>query len=106
MAVRSIIESSRWGPSSVVQNPDQKDFTFNTENTLPMSIFSQRDLNVDHDRNYETRNVENIEYGDLPALKPNYGWRAHAHQRLACRIEFINKVIIQSKLTRLDSQMT
>ena len=33
MAVRSITKSSRRGPNSVVQNPDQRDFTGITEKT-------------------------------------------------------------------------
>ena len=33
MAVRSVTESPGRGPSSVVQNPDRRDFTMNTGNT-------------------------------------------------------------------------
>ena len=81
MTVRSIIESSGQGPSSVVQNPDRRDFTGNTENTPLMSASSRLDLNVDQDRNDDTRYVENFEDGEFPALKPCYDRRAHAHHR-------------------------
>ena len=63
MAVRSITESSGREPSSMVQNPDQRDFSGNTENTPLMSASSWVDLNIDQDRNDETRNVENFEDG-------------------------------------------
>ena len=79
MAVSSITESPGQGPSSVVQNPYQRDFTGNTENNPLMSASSGIDLNVDLDRNDETRNVENFEDGDFPELRPNYDLRAHAH---------------------------
>ena len=46
-AVRSVNESSGRGTSSVVRNPDQRDFTGNTENTRLMSVFSRKDLNFD-----------------------------------------------------------
>ena len=81
MAVRSITEWSGRGPSSVVQNPDQRDLTGNTENTALMSDSSRIDLNVDQDRNDETRNVENFEDWDFLALKHSYDRRAHAHHR-------------------------
>ena len=71
MAVRSITGSSVQGPSSVVQNPDRRDFTGNTENTPLMLASSRLDLNVDQDTDDEIRNVENFEDGDFPALRPN-----------------------------------
>ena len=37
MAVRSFTKSSRQGPNRLVQNPDFKDFSGNTENTPLMS---------------------------------------------------------------------
>ena len=79
MAVRSITGSSRQGPNSMVQNPDRRDFTGNTENTLLMSASSRLDSNVDQDRDDETRNVEKFEDVDFPALRPNYDRRTHAH---------------------------
>ena len=81
MAVKSITESSRRGPISVVQNPDPRDFTGNTENTPLMLVSSRLDLNVDQDRDDETRNVKNFKDGDFPALRPNYDRRAHAHHK-------------------------
>ena len=44
-----------------------------------MTAFSRSDLNIDQDRNDETRIVENFENGDFPALRPNYDGQAHAH---------------------------
>ena len=79
MAVRSITVSSGRGPSNVVQNPDRRDFTGHTENTPLMWASSRIDLNVDQDGNDETRNVENFENGDFPALRRNYDRRAYAH---------------------------
>ena len=72
MAVRSITESSGRGPSSMVQIPDQRDFTGNAASTPPMSASSFVDLNNDQDRNDQTRNVENLEDGNFPALMLNY----------------------------------
>ena len=43
-----------------------------------MSAFSRIVLNVNQDRNDDTRNVENFEDGDFPALRPNSHRRAHA----------------------------
>ena len=79
MAVRLITGSSGQGPSSVVQNPDRRYFTRNTESTTLMSASNRLDLNVDQYRIGETRNVENFEDGDFPALRTNYDRRAHAH---------------------------
>ena len=81
MAVTSITGSSGQGPSNVVQNPDRRDFTGNTENTPTMAASGRLDLNVNQDRNDETRNVENFEDGEFPAWRPNYDRRANAHHR-------------------------
>ena len=79
MVVRSITESlGRW-PSIVVRNSDQKNFTGNNGNNPLKSISSQIDMNVDQDRNIETRIVENFENGNFPALRPIFDRRAHAH---------------------------
>ena len=79
MAVRSITGSSGHGPLSVVQNPNRRAFTENTENTPLMSASSRLDLNSDQDRIDEARDIENFEDGDFLALKPNYDRRAHTH---------------------------
>ena len=50
----------------MVQNPDQKDFSGNTEKTPLMLASSRVDLNIDKNRNDETRNVENFEDRDFP----------------------------------------
>ena len=44
-----------------------------------MSASSRLHLNIDQDRNDETRDVENFEDGDFPALTHNYDRRAHTH---------------------------
>ena len=72
MAVRSITGSSGHEPNSVVQNPDQLNFSGNTENTPLMMASNRTDLNIDKDKNDGTRNAENFEDGDFPALRPNY----------------------------------
>ena len=79
MAVRLITGSPGQGPSSVSQNPGGRDFTKNTENTPLMSAYSRLDLNINQDRDDETRSVENFEDGDFPALRPNCDRRPHAH---------------------------
>ena len=79
MAVRPINKSSVQGPSSVVQKHDRRDFTGKTKNTPLMLASSRLDLNVDQYRNDETRNIENNEDGDFPALRPNYDRRAQVH---------------------------
>ena len=79
LAVRSITESSGRGPSSMLQNRDQRDFTGNIVSTPLMSASSRVNLNIDQDRNDVTRKVENFEDGDFPALIPNKDRNAHAH---------------------------
>ena len=44
-----------------------------------MTASSRADLNIDQDRNDETRNVENFEEGDFPALRPKYDRQVHTH---------------------------
>ena len=58
IAVRSITGSSGHGPNNVVQKPDWRDFTENTENTPLMSASSRLDLNIDQEGIDETRDVE------------------------------------------------
>ena len=48
MAVKSIRGSSGNEPNSVIQNPDRKDFTGNTENTPLSSASSRLYLNIEH----------------------------------------------------------
>ena len=81
MAVRSIIESSGRGPNSMVQNPDQRDFSGNTDNTPLMSASCPIDLNIDQDGIDETCNVENFEDGHFPTLRTNYDRQAHTHHK-------------------------
>ena len=72
MAVRSVTESSGRGPNSVVQNSDRMDFTGNTGNTPLVKPSSRINLNIDQERNDQTRNVQNFKDGGFPALGPNY----------------------------------
>ena len=70
MAMRSItgFGSSGRGPCSVVQNSDRRDFLGNMEDTPLMTACYRADLNI-NDRIDETRNIENTEDGNSPALK-------------------------------------
>ena len=71
MAVRSITELSGRGPNSVVQNPDQSDFSGNMEIILLVAASSRAYLNINRNKHDETRNFENFEDGDFPVLRPN-----------------------------------
>ena len=83
MVVKLITGSAGHGTSSEVQNPDRRDFSFpgNTRSTPLMSASSRLDLDSELNRNDETRNDVDSEDGDLPAIKPNYDQRVHAHHR-------------------------
>ena len=81
MAVRSVTGSSGSGPNSIVQNPDRRDFTGNTEKTPLRSASSRLDSNIEQDEIDETRDIDNSEDGDFPATRLNYDRRAHAHHR-------------------------
>ena len=70
--VRSITGLSERGPCSVAQNPDQREFPGNIEDTRLLLACSRIDLNVEQDRNDETRKVENFESSYFPALRPKY----------------------------------
>ena len=85
MAVRSMTSSSANGPNSIVQNPDRKDFTGNTENTPLRSASSRLDLNIDQDIIDETCDIDNSEDGGFAATRLNYDRRAHAqHSIFVC----------------------
>ena len=47
-----------------------------------MLASSRLDLNINQNRNNETRNDENFEDGDFPALKSAYDRRAPTHHSL------------------------
>ena len=70
VAVRSITGLLGHGPDVVVQNSEQRDFSWNMEGTPLTTAFYRTDSNVTHNRYDETRISENIEDGDVPALKP------------------------------------
>ena len=78
-AVRSITGLTGIGHNSIVQNPDRRNFTGNTENTPLRSASSQLDLNNDQDLIDETRDINNSEDGDFPATRVNHDRKAHAH---------------------------
>ena len=82
MVVRAITGSSGNGANSVVQNLDRRNVPGNTENTLLMSASSRLDLKIEQDRIDETRDIENFEDGDFPAVRPNYDRGAHVHHTL------------------------
>ena len=79
MAVKSVTDSLGRGPSSMVQNRDQRDFSGNTENTPLLSVSSRVDLNIDQERNDETRNIENFEIGGFLAFRRSYDRQTRAH---------------------------
>ena len=79
MAVSSITGSSRGIPSSMVHNPDQGDFSGNTEHTPLMLAPRRVDLNMDQAKYVETRNIENFEDDDFPAMRLNSDRQGHAH---------------------------
>ena len=60
MPVKSVAESSKRGPNSVVENTDWKDFSGKTENTPLIWASSPVFLNVDQNRNDETRSSKNF----------------------------------------------
>ena len=82
MAVKSITVSAGHGTNSEVQNPDRRDFLGKIRNTPLTSASSRLDLDNESNRD-DTRNDEDFEDGDFPALKPNYDWRAHANHNNA-----------------------
>ena len=65
-AARSITESSRRGSKSVVQNPENKVFSGNMEDTPLMRASSCTDLIINYNRNDETQNSENVGDGNFP----------------------------------------
>ena len=79
MAMKSITGSTVHWTNSEVQNPDRKDFLGNIRNTPLMSASSRLDLDNELTRIDETRNNEDFENGDFPALRPNYDRGAQAH---------------------------
>ena len=81
MAVWTIMESSDRWPSSVVQNPDLRDFSASTEYIQLMAASSRTYLNVSYNLIVVTRNNETIEDGDSPALRWNFYRQTHTHHR-------------------------
>ena len=81
LAVRSITGSSGHGTYSVVQNPDRREFTRNRKHSAHAAC-SRLDLNIDQERIDKTRDIENFEDDDFPALRPYLDRRAHAHHTL------------------------
>ena len=79
MAVRLITDSPRNGPNSIAQNPDRWDFTGNTENTPLRSASSRMGSNIEQDEIDGTREIDNSEDGDFPAIRFNYDRKAHTH---------------------------
>ena len=71
MAVKSITGSSGHGTKSQVQKTDRGDFLGNFRNTPLLSMSSRLDLDNELYMNVETRNNEDFEDGDFPALRSN-----------------------------------
>ena len=90
MAVRSVSGSSArsisgWNqslrPNSVVQNPDQRDFSGNMENNPVMTASSRKDSNINLDRKDKTGNSESFEEGEFTALKTKHArFSSHSSQ--------------------------
>ena len=78
MIVESITGSSGNGPNSVVQNLDRREYW---KHSL-MSPSSRLDSKIEQDKVDESRDIENFEDGEFPALRPNYDRRAHVHYTL------------------------
>ena len=81
MAVRLTSGSSRREPKTAVQNSDQRDFTWNLENTPPITTSGRLKLNKDQNRIDETRDIENFEDDGFPALRANYDRRVQTHRK-------------------------
>ena len=75
MVVKVITGLTGHGTNGEVQNPDRRDFFGNIRNTPLLSASSWLDLENELNRNDETRNDEDFEDGEFPALKPNYDRR-------------------------------
>ena len=82
MAVRLIIGSSRRGANSLIQNPDG-DFLRNMEDTPLMTASSRTDLRIN--KNYDTRNSENVDHGDFPVSKSRCHQQSHSHHAIRLR---------------------
>ena len=82
VAVRSITGLSGNEPNSLAENPERRDFTGNTENSL-RSASSRLYLNFEQDEIDESRNIDNSEDVDFPATKLVYDWRAHAQHTIS-----------------------
>ena len=81
ITMRPITSLTGRGPYSDLQNPERRDFLRNASNTPLMSASCRLDLNTNQDKNDETRNEENFEDGDCPALGLNCDQRAYAHHK-------------------------
>ena len=79
MAVRLITGSSGNGPNCLIQNPDRRNFTGNTETTRLMSASSRLDFNIERDEIDKTRDFDKSEDGHFPATRFNYDRREHAN---------------------------
>ena len=90
MAVRSVTESSGRRPIGMVQNSDQRNCTGTTVNTPLMLALNRVDLNIDQNKNDDTRTVENFEGGDILALGPKYDRIAHTHHRFFSAFLILN----------------
>ena len=81
MAVKLVTGSTGHGTNSEVQNLDRRDLLGNIRNTPLMSASSRLDLDNELNKNDETRDNEDFEDVNYPALRSVYDRRAHAHHR-------------------------
>ena len=79
IAAKSITGSTGHGTNSEVQNPDRRGFLGNIRNTPLISASSRLDIGNELNRIDETHNIEDLDDGDFPALRPSYDRRADAH---------------------------
>ena len=93
LTVRSNTGSTGHGPSRVVRKPDRRSFSGNFEAAPLMRASSRTDLNINNNKNDETRNSENIEDGDFPALKSKYDQRKHTHHKYCCNNRNQNEAV-------------
>ena len=79
MAVKLITGSSGKGPNCMIQNPDRRNFTGNTEATPLMSASTRFDFNIERDEVDKSRDFEKSGDGHFPATRFNYDQREHAN---------------------------
>ena len=89
MSVASITGYSGHVPNSVHRNPEQREFSWNMEDTPLLLSRSRSDLNINCKRNDETQNNETIEDGNIEfQLLPANARSLHSPNDLKCNRYF------------------